>query len=79
MRPLAPRPLSKHTGVAAITVTDDGENTIIVVPGANHELRPECVGGWSAENPVRVLLCQNEIPIDTTIAALEKYGVGCYR
>lgn len=58
------------TGVALITVEDDGENRIVVVPGANHAFRPEHL-------PTRleagtVLLVQLEIPIETVLAAAAK-------
>jgi len=42
------------TGVAIILVADDGENVIVVVPGANAQ-----VGGFSVSGDV---LCQLEIP-----------------
>jgi len=44
------------TGVALILVADDGENVIVVVPGAN-----ALVGSFSVEGNV---LCQLEIPDD---------------
>ena len=51
------------TGRALITVGDDGENTIVVVPGANAAVRvdgiPDC----------RVVLAQLEMPLDSVIAA----------
>jgi len=51
---LALREVDAPTGVAVILVADDGENQIVVVPGANAE-----VGGFSAPGNV---LCQLEIP-----------------
>ena len=42
------------TGVAIILVADDGENVIVVVPGANAQ-----VGGFSVQGNV---LCQLEVP-----------------
>jgi ribokinase len=48
------------TGVALIVVDADGENTIVVAPGANGELRPEDV---SLPDDTAVL-CQLEIPLD---------------
>jgi ribokinase len=44
------------TGVALILVDDEGENVIVVAPGANTELGPVAVGGN--------VLCQLEIPVD---------------
>jgi ribokinase len=50
------------TGRALITVADDGDNTIVVVPGANHHV--------AATVPAsRVLLAQLEVPIPTVTAA----------
>ncbi len=65
------------TGVAAITVSQ-AENSIIVVPGANHALSPADV--LAAENAFAtadVVLCQLEIPLETAEAAAamaEKHG-----
>jgi ribokinase len=50
------REVDAPTGIAIILVADDGENQIVVVPGANAE-----VGGFSAGGNV---LCQLEIPDD---------------
>ena len=53
------------TGVALIAVADDGENSIVVVPGANGRLRPEHVeAGLPALSPA-VVLMQMEIPPET--------------
>jgi ribokinase len=48
------RAVETSTGVAIILVADDGENVIVVVPGANAQ-----VGGFSVQGNV---LCQLEIP-----------------
>ena len=48
------REVDEPTGVAVILVADDGDNVIVVVPGANAE-----VGGFSVRGSV---LCQLEIP-----------------
>jgi ribokinase len=48
------RRVDAQTGVAIILVADDGENVIVVVPGANAH-----VGGFTADGNV---LCQLEIP-----------------
>ena len=55
---LALREVAAPTGVAIILVADDGENQIVVVPGANAE-----VGGFEAAGNI---LCQLEIP-DTAV------------
>jgi ribokinase len=57
------------TGSATIAVEDgSGENLILVVPGANAELRPADVDVESVRR-ARVLLLQLEIPLDTVEAA----------
>jgi len=48
------REVDAPTGVAIILVADDGENVIVVVPGANAD-----VGGFTVDGNV---LCQLEIP-----------------
>jgi ribokinase len=50
------REVEEPTGIAVILVAADGENVIVVVPGANAR-----VGGFSAQGSV---LCQLEIPDD---------------
>lgn len=65
------------TGVAAITVSQ-AENSIIVVPGANHALSPaDVLAAESAFATADVVLCQLEIPLETAEAAAamaEKHG-----
>ena len=51
---LAVRQVDSPTGVAIILVAEEGENQIVVVPGANSE-----VGGFAASDKV---LCQLEVP-----------------
>jgi ribokinase len=58
---LAVREVGAPTGVAIILVADDGENQIVVVPGANDE-----VGGFSSPDNV---LCQLEIPDSALLEA----------
>lgn len=59
------------TGVALIVVSDDGENTIVVTPGANAELAADHVHAldpaWLTEDSVLVL--QLEVPVATGLAA----------
>jgi ribokinase len=58
------------SGTALITVADSGENTIIVVPGANAKLRPVHVDDAApAFVDAAVVLAQLEIPIDVVIVA----------
>jgi ribokinase len=57
------------TGSATIPVEQgSGENLILVVPGANGELRPEDVDVESVPR-ARVLLLQLEVPLETVAAA----------
>ncbi|XP_072031362.1 ribokinase-like [Amphiura filiformis] len=62
------------TGVAPIAVNEQGQNAIIIVPGANMLITPTEVEDALSKLPsVKVLLCQLEINMDATLAAL-KYG-----
>lgn len=57
------------TGVAAISVSQS-ENSIVVVPGANHALTPDDVfAAEAAFVAADVVLCQLEIPLATVDAA----------
>jgi len=49
------------TGIALILVADDGENQIVVVPGANALVEPVSPGG--------AVLCQLEVPDEVVLAA----------
>jgi ribokinase len=64
------------SGTALITVADGGENTVVVVSGANGGVGPDRV----AEARIRVgdvVLLQNEIPAETNLAAaLAARGAG---
>jgi ribokinase len=53
------------TGVALITVDAEGENEIVVAPGANAELRAEDVRLSDCDG----VLCQLEIPVEAVEAA----------
>jgi ribokinase len=52
------------TGVALILVDAEGENAIVVAPGANVELRNPEAGG--------AVLCQLEIPVEAVAVAAER-------
>lgn len=56
-----------HTGVALIVVGADGENQIVVAPGANAKLAPEHVALPSHD----ALICQLEVPVATVARAVE--------
>ncbi len=57
------------SGVAAITVDSSGQNSIIVVPGANSLVVDLTHDELAAIADADVLLCQLEIPLDTVTAA----------
>jgi len=60
------------TGVALITVDDHGENSIVVAPGANAQLRPHEVEKTITDlNDAGIMLIQLEIPMDTVKKAAE--------
>lgn len=67
------------TGIAVIQVLEDGDNSIIVVPGANMCLTPEEVEAASSRfEGADILLVQLEIPLPAVEKALElakRYGV----
>lgn len=55
-----------RTGTAFVTVTQDGENSIIVAPGANVELQPQDLEQLSSRiASVDVLVAQMEVPVET--------------
>ena len=53
--------IAAPTGVALIAVSPDGENQIVVAPGANRELRPAIVSVPAAD----ALIGQLETPVET--------------
>ncbi len=53
------------TGVALIAVSSDGENQIVVAPGANETLMPGALPELGGD----AVICQMEIPVETVIAA----------
>ena len=67
------------TGVANIFVADDGQNMIVVTPGANARLTPEMVdAAESAIAGAKALMVQLETPLETVKRALEvarRHGV----
>ena len=56
------------TGVALILVGGDGENQIVVAPGANRRVSPADIPADGAD----AVLCQLEIPVETVGAAAEQ-------
>jgi len=65
-------PLDAPTGLAVITVAADGENTVMVVPGANGEVGAGVVDKHAAVvSGADILLLQGEIPADGFAQAVE--------
>ncbi len=56
--------VDEPTGVALIVVGDDGENQIVVAPGANGT-----AGAPSGLDRADAVLCQLEIPVETVVRA----------
>jgi ribokinase len=62
---------TQPTGVAIVTVSDDGQNTIVVVAGSNGQLTPESVARHEAAiEACDVVVCQLETPWDSVYATL---------
>ena len=64
--------VSGPSGVAQIQVAADGQNSIIVVPGANGQVEPAYI--YQHERLIRsagMVLCQLELPIETVADTLE--------
>ena len=70
---------SGPSGVAPIIVADNGENSIVVVPGANGKMDRAAVDRQSALiRSAGMVLCQLELPIETvthTLALCAEAGV----
>ncbi|MEY3440549.1 MAG: ribokinase [Actinomycetota bacterium] len=67
--------VSAPTGRALIGVSDDGENSIIVVPGANHAISIDDIEKHkSLISSAKVLLCQLEVPLSVVQRAFELAG-----
>jgi ribokinase len=61
------RDRDRPTGVASIVVDDAGQNCILIVPGANAGLSPQDVRAATPTiEGAGVLLCQLEVPLETT-------------
>lgn len=62
----------KPTGTAVILLTESGENTIVVAPGANDALAPEDILALrGAFQEADVMISQLEIPLETVESALQ--------
>ncbi|MEH7108567.1 ribokinase [Bacillus sp. JJ1764] len=61
----------RSTGIASITLSD-GDNSIIVVPGANYQVTPDIVSSYEEViSNSDILLLQLEIPIESVERAIE--------
>jgi ribokinase len=61
------------SGVAVITVNEKGENTIVVVAGANGQVSAADVeASWDVIASSRVLVCQLEVPLEANLAAMRR-------
>lgn len=58
------------TGTALIAVAPDGENQIVVAPGANTCLTPERVPELESD----AVICQLEVPVDTITSVAERFA-----
>jgi ribokinase len=63
----------EESGVALILVDDEGENVIVVAPGANGRLRAADV----QLPPADAVLCQLEVPVEAVAAAAERATFFC--
>ncbi|THJ65796.1 ribokinase [Arthrobacter echini] len=65
------RTVPGSTGIAVVEVSDDGENTIVVLPGANAEVTPAQVDATTETIAgAAVVVVQGELPAGTTTAAM---------
>ncbi len=61
------------TGVALINVNEEGNNSIVVAPGANYKLNKEDIdASLDAIKGSKIVVLQLEIPLETVKYALEK-------
>jgi ribokinase len=61
-----------HSGAALIVVAADGENSIVVAPGANHTVDADTVRSVLRRRRPSLVLAQGELPADAVAAALEE-------
>ena len=60
------------SGTALIMVNQDGENCIVVAPGANGNLLPRDIENIPAINEAEIVVVQLEIPMQTIASVIEK-------
>ena len=64
---------STHTGVASIWVEDDGQNRIVLAPGANGLLDPASIArAHTMIDMSGMLICQLEVPLPAVQAAIDR-------
>lgn len=62
------------TGIAQIVVANNGENHIVIIPGANKLLdESDVIEAEQFFSQAKVLLCQLEVPIEGTLAAIKSF------
>ena len=62
----------KASGVALISVDQNGENHIVVAPGANETLTKERLGGVLSQIPDNaIVMMQLEIPLESVVSVIE--------
>lgn len=67
----------KSTGLAQINVAENGENQIVIIPGANDLLTPADVEkAQDVLEQSKVLVCQLETPLQASLTALRKFKNG---
>ena len=60
------------SGIAQIQIADSGQNSIVVVPGANHAVTPALIRRHtSLIQAAGIVLLQLEIPLETVLAACQ--------
>ncbi|WP_172371722.1 ribokinase [Sporosarcina jiandibaonis] len=64
------RSTEKSTGVGFIFLNSQGENCILVDPGANNDLSPNDVSGLSKIDEADIIICQLENRLDTVKEAM---------
>ncbi|MGL5253600.1 MAG: ribokinase [Brevinema sp.] len=62
-----------HTGLAMIEVSKEGQNRIVVVPGANYDFTvDEAKKHWDIIQNHDIIVLQHEIPLDTNLFIAQK-------
>ena len=65
----AVRTVAGPSGIASITVDEQAENTIVVVPGANSAVRDLTAAEQAILGAASIVVCQLEIPVATVVHA----------